>query len=306
VYDKLYGGERIPSTPTLPPPPTATIANAGQQTTVPNLVGRQKQDIEKLLADAGLKIAVKEERNDDKAPAGQILEQSPAPDTPTQRGDTVMVVLSKGPSVFNVVSVVGLPYDENVRKGLQTYSWTIQLDAQWDPTTPVGRIVSQVPPPGVPLTRGMPLTLVLSSGTLISLNVNLANMITLDSADLERETFRPGETIELKLHWKSRVPKIPAAYKVFVHLIGSNTPRPVAQADSEPQSGNAPTNAWAKDVPIADSYVLQIPHNLRGEYRLQVGMYPANTPTGRLTVVSPGKTIADQDSILIKKILIAP
>jgi eukaryotic-like serine/threonine-protein kinase len=110
AYNKVYGGPRIPSTPTASPAPTVTptIAGVGQQTTVPNLSNRKKDEAQQLLADAGLQMAIKEERNDPKLPAGTILEQSPAPGTPAQRGDVVNVVVSKGPPTANVVSVVGL------------------------------------------------------------------------------------------------------------------------------------------------------------------------------------------------------
>lgn len=309
VWDKYYGGERIPSTPTptLAPTPTATITNIGQQTSVPNLIGRSKQETEKLLAEAGLQMVIKEERADPKAPKDTVLEQSPPPGTTAQRGEVVSVVLSKGPPVNNVVSVIGMQYNDEVRKGLESYGWVVKFDSEWSQDRPVGYILSQIPPPGIPLTAGQPLTLVLSSGTVISLNVNLGNVITLDSATLARDRFRPGENIEIAFNWKSRVRSIPASYKVFVHLIGPLSPQPVAQTDSEPQGGRAPTNTWSKDTLILDPYVLPIPINAPlGRYMVRVGMYPANTPTGRLPVIDVGKTSAEQDSILVKEITISP
>ncbi len=309
VYDKFYGGERIPSTPTptLAPTITPTIAGVGEQTNVPTLVGHNKQEAEKLVADAGLQMAIKEERNDSKIPAGAVMEQSPAPGAQARRGDAVSVVISKGPPVANVVSVIGLQYNEEVRKGLESYGWVMHFDSQWSPNDPVGRILSQVPPPGMPLTSGMPLTLVLSSGSVISLSVNLGNVITLESADLTSNAFRPGENVEVAFTWRSRVRSVPADYKVFVHLIGPNNPRPVAQADSEPQGGLAPTSTWNRGAPIVDLYSLYIPANApRGKYTLQVGMYPANTLSGRLPVMDAGRTSASGDSILVKEIMVGP
>lgn len=309
VWDKYYGGERIPSTPTptFAPTPTATITGIGQQTSVPNLLGRSKQEAEKLLAEAGLQLVIREERADPQAPKDAVLEQSPPAGASAQRGDAVSVIVSKGPPVHQVVSVIGMQYNDEVRKGLESYGWTVKLDSEWSHDRPVGYILSQIPPPGIPLTAGQPLTLVLSSGTVISLNVNLGNVITLDSATLARDRFRPGENIEITLNWRSRVRSIPASYKVFVHLIGPLSPQPVAQTDSEPQGGHAPTNTWRKDTLILDTYMLPIPVNVPlGQYMLRVGMYPANTPTGRLPVVDAGKTSAEQDSILVKEITISP
>ncbi len=312
VYQKWYGGERIPTTSTPPVPtltasPVATISDLGQETRAPDLRGRSRQEAEALLAQAGLQLVIKEERFDDKAPAGTVLEQSLAPNAVARRGDVIGLVLSKGPPVSNMVSVIGLQYDEQVRKGLESYGWVVNLDSEWSQSQPVGYVLSQIPPPGTPLTRGLPLTLLLSSGTVISLNVNLGNMIKLDGARLERDTFHPGETIEITFKWYSRVKSVPRPFKVFVHLIGPTSSKPVAQVDSEPQGGGAPTNTWHKDALVEDFYALHIPVSAqRGTYTLRVGMYPADGSSGRLPVVDAGKTSAESDSILVREIVILP
>ncbi len=310
-WQKYYGGERIPSTPTLQPTATVTavITDPGQQTNVPQLTGLKKEEVDKLVAEAGLHVTIKEERADPKTPAGTVLEQSPPPGTPAKRGDTVNIVLSKGLPIAPVpIGLLGLQYDEAYRKELEkNYGWVVKLDSQWSQVDPKGRILKSIPPPGASLTSGMPLTLVLSSGSIISLNVNLGNVITLDSAEIKRDTFRPGETFQVTFNWRSRVRSIPVAYKIFVHLIGPNSPQPVTQIDGEPLGGNSPTTTWSKDALVADWYAINIPGGApRGKYILRVGMYPANTATGRLPVLDPGKTTADQDSILIKELIVEP
>ena len=304
VYRTYASAPRIPPTPTVALP-TATIANVGQQTQVPGVVHLERKDVEKVLAEAGLKLEVKEERPDDKWPSGAALEQSPVEGTTAKRGDAVQVVFSKGPRISNVVPVQGLKYDDTVKSGLESYGWRVALDPQWS-SRPANEIVGQIPPPGIPLTAGMVITLQISSGSVISLDVNLDNVITLDSAELLRDTFRPGESIELTLHWKSRVNSIGQAYKVFVHLIGP-TGKLITQDDREPQEGRLPTTQWSSNAIVADSYVLELPPDApRGKYQLRVGMYPANDPRTRLSVVSPGKTTADNNSILIKELTVGP
>ncbi len=305
VQQKYYSREeRIPATSTPSPTATATIAHVGQPIQVPALTGHSRQEAEKLLSEAGLYIVIKEERPDPQIPAGVVLEQSPGPGAAAQRGDTVGVVLSKGPPVHNVISVVGWQYSDEIHQGLERYGWVVQLDQQWSQDKPEGYILNQMPPPGFPLTSGLPLTLVLSSGHVISLNVNLGNLITLDSALLEQDTFRPGESIEVTFKWQSRVRSIPTAYKVFVHLIRPPNPQPIAQIDSEPQNGEVPTTMWRQGNIVPDAYSLFIPPNApRGKYMLRVGMY---TPAGRLPVIDPGKTSAESDSILVKEITIIP
>ena len=237
VYRVYTTVPRIPPTPTSAPP-TATITNVGQQTSVPDVVHRDRNEVEQLLAQAGLQLAVKEERFDDKWPAGTALEQSPPNGTPAKRGDAVQVVFSKGPKVNNVPSVQGTPYNDEIKAGLESYGWKVVLEPQWS-TDPLSKVIGQIPPPGIPLTAGQVITLQISSGSVVPLDVNLGNLITLESADLPRDTLRPGETLEVTLRWKARVNNIGQPYKVFVHLIGP-TGKLVTQVDREPQDGRAP------------------------------------------------------------------
>ncbi len=304
VYRAYTSAPRIPPTLTVATP-VSTIANIGQQTTVPNVIHLSRENVDKVLAQYGLKLEIKAERFDDTWAAGTALEQFPAPQTPAKRGDPVQVVFSKGPRVNNVISVQGITYDDSVKTGLESYGWRVITDPQWS-KEPVGKIIGQIPPPGFPLTAGMPITLQISSGSAISLDVNLDNLITLESADLVRDTLRPGESIELTLHWKSRVSSIGQAYKVFVHLLGP-TGKLINQIDQEPHEGRLPTTQWNLNTAVTDPYVLDIPPDApRGKYQLRVGMYPANNPNNRLRVASPGRTAVDNNSILIRELTIGP
>ncbi|MCD6291454.1 MAG: phospholipid carrier-dependent glycosyltransferase [Anaerolineae bacterium] len=67
------------------------------------------------------------------------------------------------------------------------------------------------------------------------------------------------------------------SYKVFVHLIDANDTI-VAQRDSVPAGGSAPTTSWLPGEVITDEYTLETPPNLPpGEYRLRVGLYDDST-----------------------------
>jgi serine/threonine-protein kinase len=304
VYRAYTSTPRIPPTSTVSAP-TATIANVGQQTSVPNVVHLDRQDVDRLLAQAGLALVVKEERPDDTWPAGSALEQFPLPGTEVKRGEAVQVVFSTGPRMDKVVSVQGLLYDDTVKAGLESYGWKVALDPRWS-NRPAGEIIGQIPPPGIPLTFGQVITLQISSGSVISLDVNLGNLITLDSADLPRDTLQPGESLQVTLRWKSRVNSVGQAFKVFVHLIGP-TGNLANQIDQEPEEGRAPTTAWSKDVVVQDRYTLEVPRGAaRGTYQLRVGLYPTNNPATRLTVVSAGRTTAANNSILVKELTVGP
>ena len=73
-------------------------------------------------------------------------------------------------------------------------------------------------------------------------------------------------------------------YKVFLHLLDAQG-RLVAQHDSEPVGGLAPTTAWPPGATVRDRRALVLPDQLPpGSYTLSVGMYTGDDPGQRLRV----------------------
>lgn len=85
-------------------------------------------------------------------------------------------------------------------------------------------------------------------------------------------TLASASQVSLGLYWQGlRIPQ--DAYTVFVHLIGPDG-QLVTQADSPPQAGRYPTNAWDSAEQVEDKHDLILPDNLLpGEYQLMVGLY---------------------------------
>jgi mannosyltransferase len=105
------------------------------------------------------------------------------------------------------------------------------------------------------------------------LDAKLGQSIALAGYTLERDSARPGDSICLALFWRA-VDKVAASYTVFVHVVDS-TGQPVAQTDSPPLGGTAPTDTWQVGATIVDRYAILIkPDTPPGKYELRVGMYP--------------------------------
>jgi mannosyltransferase len=105
------------------------------------------------------------------------------------------------------------------------------------------------------------------------LDVKVGQSIALVGYTLERDSARPGDSVCLTLFWQA-VDKVPQSYTVFAHLVDS-TGQPVAQTDSPPLGGTAPTDSWQVGATIADRYAILIkPNTSPGQYELRVGMYP--------------------------------
>ena len=90
------------------------------------------------------------------------------------------------------------------------------------------------------------------------------------------ETLQAGDIAQLTLFWQAE--QTPGQrYKGFVHLLDSGT-QIVGQRDSEPGGGAQPTTQWAPGEMVVDNYGVPVhPATPPGEYRLEVGMYSAQT-----------------------------
>jgi len=72
------------------------LAVRGRTVEVPNVVGKSKEAARRELDDAGLRMDVKSEAHNDKAPAGVISDQSPTSGTIVKTGQIVRVSVSLG------------------------------------------------------------------------------------------------------------------------------------------------------------------------------------------------------------------
>ncbi len=108
------------------------------------------------------------------------------------------------------------------------------------------------------------------------LDLRLGDRVTLLGYDLPKPRVQPREPLRLTLYWQAQGPT-DAAYTVFTHLLGPEG-RVVAQKDSPPQGGAAPTTGWLPGEVIADEYQIPIPSELPpGPFQLEVGMYDPAT-----------------------------
>jgi len=105
------------------------------------------------------------------------------------------------------------------------------------------------------------------------LDAKLGQSVALAGYTLERDSARPGDSFCLTLFWQA-VDKVVKSYTVFAHVVDS-TGQPVAQTDSPPLGGTAPTDTWQVGATTIDRYAILIkPNTPPGAYELRVGMYP--------------------------------
>jgi hypothetical protein len=124
---------------------------------------------------------------------------------------------------------------------------------------------------------------------------NLGGKVQLLGYNIE-SGFRPGDEINLILFWQA-LQDMEKDYTVFNHLVneGGNI---WGQKDNPPVDGFYPTTQWEKEEIIRDQYNLAIsPDAPPGEYRIEVGMYLAETG-GRLEVRGEEGPLPDNQILL--------
>ncbi|MBE7551897.1 MAG: glycosyltransferase family 39 protein [Anaerolineales bacterium] len=104
--------------------------------------------------------------------------------------------------------------------------------------------------------------------------------------DLPATIPSSGDPLPVTLYWQA-IAEMKTDYTVFVQLL-NDTGQVVAQADSQPLAGAAPTTTWLPGEILTDPYTLTLPAHLPpGGYRLIGGLYDAAAGT-RLPVTAGG------------------
>ena len=91
-----------------------TVSKGRQPIPVTDFTGKPADQAKKALSDAGLTVKEGDQVNSDTVPAGSVVSQTP-PNGNLFKGDTVTIVVSKGPVLVAVPSTVGKQRDEATR-----------------------------------------------------------------------------------------------------------------------------------------------------------------------------------------------
>jgi len=153
-----------PTTSTAPS--TSTEPSARPQTEpVPDLVGTTFANASSRLEAAGLEPRRRLEHSD--RPAGEVLEQAPAPGASAERGTTVVLTVSDGPDRISVPDLEGLRAGAAARAIRQA---GLELDLQAERSQePEGTVLGQQPRAGASVEPGSAVTLRVSSGPPVEL-----------------------------------------------------------------------------------------------------------------------------------------
>jgi len=183
-----------PTTTTAPS--TSTEPSARPQTEpVPDLVGATFASASSRLEAAGLELRRRLEHSD--RPAGEVLDQSPAPGASAERGTTVVLTVSDGPDRLSVPDLQGLSAGAAAR-AIREAGLELDLRAEHSPE-PKGTVLGQQPRAGASVEPGSAVTLRVSSGPAVELK---------DVPDLEGLTVASARSRLQALGLRSTITKV--------------------------------------------------------------------------------------------------
>ena len=129
---------------------------------VPNLRGKTVAEANAAVAPDKFKVRIGAPRYDETVPTDHVLEQDPSPLATTREGDTVTIVLSKGPQPRGVPDLTGTD-QATAEQRLTDAGFAPKTVAQPDEDKAKGTVLGWSPNAGL-LPKGTAITLTVSSG----------------------------------------------------------------------------------------------------------------------------------------------
>jgi beta-lactam-binding protein with PASTA domain/predicted Ser/Thr protein kinase len=137
---------------------TLVVSRGKEKVAVPDVLGRTRDEAERLLRDAGLAPSVTE-REDDEADPGTVLEQNPAAGSQLAKGRTVELVVAKAPAEVAVPGVIDST-EEDATKALQDAGFNVKTrDGTAETPDEDGIVLEQAPAPDTPRPKGSTVTI---------------------------------------------------------------------------------------------------------------------------------------------------
>lgn len=147
-------------------------------------------------------------------------------------------------------------------------------------------------------STGKPIEIVVDKDSVTSSNLalpaHLQVPIVLEQYEVPTTRLERGKALVIILNWRA-TERIEKDYTVFAHLVDSKG-NLIAEYNSPPVNGKAPTSEWGLQRTIVDAAVLPIPSDapLGDDYRLEIGMYNWETLERLSFVNEDGVPITDR------------
>ncbi|QWW19613.1 Stk1 family PASTA domain-containing Ser/Thr kinase [Schaalia sp. 19OD2882] len=217
---------------------------------VPDVSGKTQAEAKTALETAGFKVELSDAVPHDTIPVDMVAQTDPAAGVEVEKGKTVKIHLSSGPSSVTVpTNLVGLTPDE-AKAAVEAagLTWEVSTDKVVSDSVEEGKIVKTNPSPGQKVKAGTKVVAYLSSGTDKVTVPDVAGMTQEQARKaLETENLTVGNVIT------QNHPSAPAG-KII---------------ESHPAAGESAKKGDQVEIVVSDGHVT-IPTGLVGAQRAQV------------------------------------
>ncbi|MCY3926149.1 MAG: Stk1 family PASTA domain-containing Ser/Thr kinase [bacterium] len=230
---------------------TLAVSAGASAVPVPNVLGWQAIDAERALRTAGFPVNLVQVGSE--RPAGEVLQQAPAPLVAQEVGAPVTLNISAGPAAILVPNVVGMD-DVAAAVAIANAGFEPQPQSEPSETVAEGLVTRTQPPVGSQLAEGSQVFVYVSTGPAVVLMPDLAGfdpttaLIQLDTLGMTANVVAvaplPGETPGLIVSQEPRAgsPISPSSV-LTLYVTGEADPFD-AEADRTPP-GDGETNDTA-------------------------------------------------------------
>jgi serine/threonine-protein kinase len=132
---------------------------------VPDLKGKSMSEAQKAADDAGLKLVVSKEVNNESVKPGHVISQDPAAGEKLKKGSTIKVIISRGVDMISVPNLVGKTADEAADLLRKAGLILGKTDEQFSDSVANNTIISQSPKSGGKVEKGSTVDIVVSRGS---------------------------------------------------------------------------------------------------------------------------------------------
>lgn len=163
------------------------------QNLVPNFIGMDYTQVQNNREYTSMYLFYVTEEYSDTAPAGQIIQQEPSADTVLKAGETIRLVVSKGPQMAEMPNIIGFTQDSAVKeleaRGLVASCFMVVNDGSYAS----GCVVRTSEEPGTKVEVGTVITVYIAADPSVQITVTPEEPTTTEPAPPETTDPTPTE-----------------------------------------------------------------------------------------------------------------
>ena len=163
------------------------------QNLVPSFIGMDYTQVQNNREYTSMYLFYVTEEYSDTAPAGQIIQQEPSADTVLKAGETIRLVVSKGPQMAEMPNIIGFTQDGAVKeleaRGLVASCFMVVNDGSYAS----GCVVRTSEEPGTKVEVGTVITVYIAADPSVQITVTPEEPAATEPTTTEPETPEPTE-----------------------------------------------------------------------------------------------------------------